>query len=85
MIVVASRPPPTLQRIYKVHANSRRMTSKPRRRKVIAKPVEASSQDLVRGVQLTAEMFTAAVFVYSSLNYFMYRNLQKDHEKNKKK
>ena len=61
MIVIARHPPLTLQRVYKMHATPRRVNSRPRRKRVvIAKPVEV----LVAGVQLTAEMFTVAVFMY---------------------
>ena len=86
MIVIASRPPLTLQRIYKMHATPRRVNSRPRRKRVVvAKPVEAAIDPglFVSGARLTAEMFTTAVFIYSTLNYFMYRRIRKENEKKK--
>ena len=44
-----------------------------------------NSEMLIRGVQLTTQLFTAAVFLYSGLNFFMYRRLRRDMEKEQDK
>lgn len=81
MIVIAARPPLTLQRVYKMHATPRRVNVRPRRQRITRITASFDPGLLVRGAQLTAEMFTVAVCVYSSLNYFMYRRIRKEHEK----
>ncbi len=45
MIIIASRPPLTLQRLYKMHATPRRVNARPRRRRVVKKI--ASALDVV--------------------------------------
>lgn len=49
-------------------------------------PIHVTPYDsFIRGVQLTTEMFTAAVFVYSGLNFLMYRRIRRDIEKTSEK
>ena len=81
MIVIAARPPLTLQHVLKMHATARRVNARPRRQRITRITASFDPGLLVHGVQLTAQMFTAAVCVYSSLNYFMYRRIRKEHEK----
>lgn len=79
MIVAASRPPLTLQRIYKMAPAPRRV----RPRRAVKKKI-TNGFDIVQGVRLTAEMFTVAVGVYSTLQYFMYRRIRKELEEREK-
>jgi hypothetical protein len=57
------------------------------RRKWRAVRIQASAipEGLVRNVQLVSEMFTAAVFMSSGLNYLYYRRLRIDAEDPKRK
>lgn len=40
----------------------------------------AVTEMIISGVRLTTNMFTAAVFVYSGLNFLMYRRIRKSIE-----